>query len=957
LKRKIRLLASGAVLVAVALGTSAQAQTKPATSAAAAAAAASGSTIEELVVTAEKRSQSLQDVPVAISAFTSKNRDLVGINSIQDLTNFTPGLNYSSANDRNSIRGVGRLTNSHPIANAVALYDDGIFSASTVAAGKTPIFTDRVEVLRGPQGTLYGRNSIGGAINVISKRPTEDPYAEVRATVANYGRTLLEAAVSGPLAPNLQYRLAGNWEKQTDGYFTNVVPGKPSEGNVIDQWFLEGQLQAKVSDRLDLWGKVDLAGWNNGGGGPGARNGYTAAPFNFGQFGALVPSAGFACAPGGVVSNVVNTSPLGCTNPASTDPRKFASNVAQSVSLDDTYDISVQANYHFDNFDLKYIGGGGNYHYKLETDNGGGSISAFTINPAAFNPLLPVASQPCPAINLGTPGGCSGLRVFPTNIQTYQENFLNFSHEINVASTGNGALQWLGGLYYYREHILQPVFQTLPQQTQLAGAIANIPGLPAAGQDFQNRTFDDRPDIQDESYAVFGQIDWKFTDTLKTTIGLRWSHDHEFGTEAGRDVCFGTTACGVTPQLLGQFTPAIDVTSPNFFQTSVPAGVVANGKPGGVTFTPDGFGHRSYDGTWSATTGTLGLEWDPNPGTLVYARYNRGYKQGGFQVGAVAFGSQFPETNPEHLNDYEVGLKKDFFNRTLQTDIAVFYYDYQGLQAPLAVVNNTGGLAPTQNIFLNVPRSYSEGVEFETTWAPIDNLRILFNYSFNPTGITSLSGIIDPTDPLAQQPGAKPLTALQACSGTGTAVTAANPKPSPLCDVSTGFVQRPQDLKGNVLPNAARNKVALNILYTIETERGSLIPSVSYIWRDKEYSGLFKRDYDASPAWDQVDGRLTWKSKEDHFSVIAYVKNLFDTLGYDSGVTGTRNTGVFPLSTIAAAPGLITPGAPSVVGNTNGAVPGLSQSGLLTGFGSGGITRNYALTPPRTFGVEFQYRF
>ncbi|THD59482.1 TonB-dependent receptor plug domain-containing protein, partial [Phenylobacterium sp.] len=164
---KVRLLASSAMLFAIALGTSAHAQTKP-TAAAGAAAAESGATIEELVVTAEKRTQSLQDVPVAISAFTSANRDLVGINSIQDMTNFTPGLNYSASNDRNSIRGVGRLTNSHPIANAVALYDDGVYSSSTVPAGKTPIFTDRVEVLRGPQGTLYGRNSIGGAINVIS---------------------------------------------------------------------------------------------------------------------------------------------------------------------------------------------------------------------------------------------------------------------------------------------------------------------------------------------------------------------------------------------------------------------------------------------------------------------------------------------------------------------------------------------------------------------------------------------------------------------------------------------------------------------------------------------------------------------------------------------------------------------------------------------------------------------
>ena len=314
MNNKVRLLASGAVLFATVLGASAHAQTAPA------AAAAASNTIEELVVTAEKRSQSLQDVPVAISAFTSEKRDLLGINSIQDMTNFTPGLNYTSANDRASIRGIGRLTNAHPVAVPVAVYDDGIYTTSTVTAGKSPIFTDRVEVLRGPQGTLYGRNSLGGAINVISKKPTEDPYAEVRATISNFDHTLLEAAVSGPLAPDLQYRLAGNWEKQDQGYFKNVVPGMPSEGNVIDQYYIEGQLQAKFGEHADGWVKAYITGWNNGGGGPGARAGYTNGQFGFGEYGSQNINAGYACAPGGVPTNVVNTSPARLREPGQQRP-------------------------------------------------------------------------------------------------------------------------------------------------------------------------------------------------------------------------------------------------------------------------------------------------------------------------------------------------------------------------------------------------------------------------------------------------------------------------------------------------------------------------------------------------------------------------------------------------------------------------------------------------------------
>ena len=247
----------------------------------------------------------------------------------------------------------------------------------------------------------------------------------------------------------------------------------------------------------------------------------------------------------------------------------------------------------------------------------------------------------------------------------------------------------------------------------------------------------------------------------------------------------------------------------------------------------------------------------------------------------------------------------------------------------------------------------SEGVELETTWAPIDNLRILFNYSFNPTRVKQLTNIIDPVDPLALQSGAKPLSALVTCTGTGTTVTATNPNPNPLCDVNTGFVQRPQNLSGNSLPQQPRNKIAVNVLYTFDFEKGSLSPSVSYVWRDKEYSGVFERNYYASPSWDQWDARITWKDKDNKYSIIAYIKNIGDTLGYDGGSTAARLSGLYPNTVIAASqtgPVKVNPGLAANATSTNGV---LSGAGLLPG----GIGVGYALTPPRTFGVEFQYRF
>jgi iron complex outermembrane receptor protein len=897
----------------------AHAQTKTAATAAAAAPAAeSGATIEELVVTAEKRSQSLQDVPIAISAFTSERRDLVGINTIQDMTNFTPGLEYSSQLDRISLRGVGRLTNVQAADPGVATYSDGVYTSSTVEAGKTPLFVDRVEVLRGPQGTLYGRNSIGGAINVISKRPTEDPYAEVRASVGNFGHTTIEAAISGPITEGLQFRLGGNWDKQRDGYYTNTVPGMPSEGGVVDTYYIEGQLQAKFGDHLEGWAKLAISGWNNGGGGPGARATYTKGPLNTTEFlpSALFVNPFFACS--GQAGQVTNVSTAGCVNPANSDPRKFAADTQNSVSLDETYVFATQWTYHLDKADLKYIAGGTNYHYTLDADLDGSAIQSLQAPITPFNPALPVAAQPCAATNLIAPGACAPLAIKPRYQSTYQEDKHWFSHELNLASSGNGPFQWLVGAYYYKEGYKQPVFTTLFDQAQLASPniVAAVPFItgPVAA-DTLRRPYDDRPQLHDESYAGFGQIDWKFAEDWKLTAGLRYSHDHKFGDEAVRVVCFAVTTCGTNPNTLGSFlTVPVDVTAAVVNLASLPRGVVPGGvNNSGVTFTPDGFAHRSYDASWDAWTGTAGVQWEPDHDTMAYARYSRGYKAGGFNVGISTTLGSSPYTGAEHANSYEVGLKKNI-GRTFQANVALFYLDYSDFQAPVTIVNTTGTIAQSQGVFLNVPKAVSYGVELETTWAPIDHLNVTLTYAYNDAHITDLKGVVDPADPTAQQPGAKPIGALTAC-------TAAPTQP---CDVYTGFTTRGQDLSGNQLPQSTKNKVALNVLYTWQFDQGSLSPSVSYIWRDKQYGSIFTRSYTESPSWDQVDARLTWKGKDNKYTVIAFVKNLFDSLGYDGGATASRLSG-------------------TLANGTNTVQPGFDVT--------------YPLTPPRTYGVEVQYRF
>jgi len=158
-----------ASLIAMTTAMPALAQTEPQT-----APAPEERSRDVVVITANEREETVQDIAVAVTAITSQAKEELGIISVTDLTNVTPGLSYTPGNERVTLRGIGRLTNSFGADPGVANYNDGLYTAFAVFAGKDPMLIDRVEVLRGPQGTLYGRNAIGGAINTISKRPTDD---------------------------------------------------------------------------------------------------------------------------------------------------------------------------------------------------------------------------------------------------------------------------------------------------------------------------------------------------------------------------------------------------------------------------------------------------------------------------------------------------------------------------------------------------------------------------------------------------------------------------------------------------------------------------------------------------------------------------------------------------------------------------------------------------------------
>ncbi len=808
--------------------------------------------IEELVVTAEKREQALQDVPVAVSAYTSQQRDIRGMTNIQDFVNFTPGMNYSGT-DRVSLRGAGR--NTFYIGNdpGVASYTDGFYSASSSELFKSSLFVERTEILRGPQGTLYGRNAMGGAVNTISKRPSHDFGGEIRAGYANYDRTKIEGTVSIPVAENLRFKIGGSQDWQREGFIKNLGDG--NDAGTIKRTYFEIQGEAELGDNLNVWARYSRSNWDDTTG-VGDRLANLITPYDttrpFQPIGGLVPNGQFGAS---------------MPNPGVQDPYKQWTNRDGYGQLRGNHLFTTTISYDLGWAELKYIGGFQQYNYQT-----GGDYDA-------TNTTTSYLSGP-----LNTP-------VFSDQTTDFNEHKKYYSNEINLTSNSDGPFNWILGLYQYQEQYRQRIQLGSPLQAQLAtpsfyygsinGQAAGVASLAAAGLSSTNpsRNFaDNQAELESKAWAVFGQGTYKFSDQWALTAGLRYTKDEKDGFESQRLVLFNPT---------GAFGPAAVDVSSDMDPT----------KPGVQNY-------RNLSDSWSAVTGTLNLDWTPDDDTLIYAKYSRGYKSGGFLLGTLA---AKPTADEESVNAYELGMKKTIGGRLI-LNAAAFYNDFEGLQLNLSQLNAAGTAA--SNNFVNVDAE-AYGLELEATWQPIQPLQISASYGYLKTEITKGCCFYDPADPSALKSTARP-------SG-GTSV-------------NNGVLFRFQDLAGSKIYQSPENKFALNANYTFDFTPGSLILSGTYTWVDETTYQPFDNPDFAVPAYGTADLRVLWKDAQDRYSLIGYVKNLTDEEGFTS-TSSTNPTAVFA----DPNPGLVV-----------GSAAYLRQT-------STAITRG--LIQPRTYGVELQYRF
>ncbi|MEN8722366.1 MAG: TonB-dependent receptor [Alphaproteobacteria bacterium] len=799
--------------------------------------------IEEIIVSAERRDANLQDVPVAVSVFSSETRQIIGLDTLTDFAKHTPGLSYSSSDDRVFVRGIGRQTNTAGSEPGVASYGDGAYDSSTVSINGSDFFVERVEVLRGPQGTLYGRNSIGGAINAISKRPKEDVSLDARLAYADYNAWSLSFIYNQPINDAIRASFGASIGLQDEGYFKNVATGN-TEGSAVEGALAELQVEIDLTDNISTWfrvftGQADLK--------PRATN--VIDPYDTAAFpsGYLTPGSALGYSQPSLVQ-------LGSTkeNPGVADPFRINVNTESTADIGDYYAIINHTVWKQDTFDIKLIASRRSYIYNSMKDLDGTDVVSYNY------PLLGDPSLPCDA-----PGAC--VQVFPNFTFGYLEDRDYASVEVDFTSTGDGPLQWIAGLYYYWERMNQGVHFTTPDQPEMKvpvyfvdqndpGSIAasgvGLLGLPdfglgdvmplgpaPANPSGDVVTVDTHLKIQ--SYAMFGQLDYEFTDKLKATLGLRYTIDIKEADENLRVVCFG---CG-EPVLIQPGVPALDVTAIAVSYDK------ADGVDSGVTFKANGLANRRLKNDWAEGTGTLGLQWTPNDDWMTYAKISRGYKAGGFNAGGL---TPLPQTDPEYIVAYEVGSKFGY-DGTFIFNSSLFYNDYAGLQIPLTVPQ-ASGINLTE--FANIDSAYAYGLEVEATWQINNSLQIRTSYAYSDSEITSCC-YVDTADPAALDKDAQPVPT----QGDGTVIA--------------------QSLDGNELNQLPRHKFSLNVNHSTIFKSGVFIASGNLTWQDDMYASIFSRDYYRLDSYFQFDLRGIWTTHDQRYRVILTAKNLLDEDGHD----------------------------------------------------------------------------
>ena len=722
--------------------------------------------LEEVIVTAQKRAEDLQDTAIAITAISGSTMDDLNISNSQDYEAVVPSLSVRTSPNRLFLRGIGRVTNSLGTEPGVAVYLDQIYSSEIGVLGRAnSLTTQQVDVLRGPQGTLFGRNTTGGAISVTSKRPTEEFEHEVRATAGNYSELNWGGASSGPITDNLGYRVHGYGDKH-DGYVKNRG-GKDIFDK--DHTGFGAQLSWDATDNLNVW-----LSWATD------RTDDIRSGVNFGGYLITPYRPDLKTQDGFLLSEQYQWDK---ENPAVRDRYKVDQNDELRTKDYNNNKYITHVTWDLDDATVKYIGG----YFEGDYSAKNGDLGA-TSNPA--NRVVEGAAQ----------------------------NSESYSHELQLISATDGPLQWVTGLYYYHQDVEQPytissleaeyLENTIPEDDLFNPAAVQPNINPAAPvQYWQNG------DLDVDSYAAYADVNYSFNESWKLTLGIRYSYDEKQGKEAQYVVADPYAAAGA------------DVLPPIWAALGFPDNCC------GLLITDPEVANQKLDDDWDNWSGRAVLDYMIDDEQMVYASISSGYKAGGFRLGAL---QENPSFDPEELISYEIGYKGTYAD-VLRVNAAAYYYDYTDMQVLVPYLNDVN--LPVEEI-VNADDAEVKGFEVEATWLATDNLTLMANYSYIDGEYTNFCCALD---------------------------TIGDPEGGE------------QDLSGNPLTQAPKNKVFTNASYSWVTgTMGEFVLSGSYSWVDSRQYDVFNTAATQADSYYRVDANLSWYSPSQDIRVIMSGKNLTD---------------------------------------------------------------------------------
>ncbi|MCX2982510.1 TonB-dependent receptor [Halieaceae bacterium IMCC14734] len=430
--------------------------------------------LEEVVVTAQKREATLSDTPIAITALTSEQLNALGIVNQQDIANFTPSMSYEEnagggEGNRIYLRGIGRETSSAGTEPGVGVYDNGFYTnESGVLAGSVDRI-DRIEILRGPQGTLYGRNTTGGAINVISKKPGDEFEHVVRGVVGDYSTTSLQLTSSGPITDKVGY-LVHYSQLDQDSFYENLTGPDPRG---IDTDYIEGQIDVDFTDNINWNLRYTSASFKNETLERAKLDGYRNEPDAPSRLGEIVINPElFAVLDEG---------------PGQSDPFKISSDFRGEVAIDDQQVFQSTLSIDFDGVTVRMLNGYQDYTWNSAKDFDGLN------SPASF-------------------------------VETIAQEEKNVQHELQFISNGDGDIDWVLGLFYLKNDNTQPYALTDAANPFL---INNISGVENPDGIF----YDQVGVLEATSMAIYSQVDWQVNERLSLSAGLRYSEDEKKASE------------------------------------------------------------------------------------------------------------------------------------------------------------------------------------------------------------------------------------------------------------------------------------------------------------------------------------------------------------------------------------------------------------------------------------------